>query len=178
MCFVGRLASVYNNTCCSSVGTLTVSTCEWYLDLKLKRQTDRNDFNDSPFAVGRQAAIKKPWTFEEKSAVEKSMSKKFIERFVVPGKNDCTACIKENAEALKERDWRAVKFYVKNRITALKRKAAGCWTCQSCFVVIWLADHFSYFFRSLADCFLCRLLDSFLHYSWTCVFFLTKWINQ
>ena len=51
------------------------------------------------------------------------MGKKFIEKFVVPGKNDCIACINANLEALKERDWRAVKFHVKNKITALKRKA-------------------------------------------------------
>lgn len=99
-----------------------MSICEWYLELKFNRQTVRNYFIDSAFRVGRRATIKKPWTIEEKSAVEKSMSKKFIERFVVPGKNDCTACIKENPEVLKERDWRAVKFYVKNRIAALKRK--------------------------------------------------------
>jgi hypothetical protein len=51
------------------------------------------------------------------------MSRKFIEKFVVPGKNYCISCINANPEALKERDWRAVKFHVKNKITALKRKA-------------------------------------------------------
>ncbi|CAL8311163.1 unnamed protein product [Gadus morhua 'NCC'] len=72
---------------------------------------------------GRHTTTKKPWTKEETSAVERSMSRKFIEKFVVPGKNDCIACINANPEALKERDWRAVKFHVKNKITALKRKA-------------------------------------------------------
>ncbi|KAG7235458.1 hypothetical protein INR49_002689 [Caranx melampygus] len=71
----------------------------------------------------RRPTTKKPWTKEESSAVDRSMSQKFIEKFVVPGKNDCIACINANPEALKERDWRAVKFHVKNKITALKRKA-------------------------------------------------------
>lgn len=84
---------------------------------------DRNYLNGSLFHVGRRPTLKKPWTREETSAVERSMRRKFIEKFVLPGKKDCIACINANREALKERDWRAVKFHVKNKITALKKKA-------------------------------------------------------
>lgn len=42
----------------------------------------------------------------------------------VPGKWECIACIKASPEALKERSWTAVKFYVKNRITAIQRESA------------------------------------------------------
>ena len=79
--------------------------------------------NGSLFHVGRRPTLKKRWTKEETSAVERSMSRKFIEKFVLPGKKDCIACINANREALKERDWRAVKFHVKNKIAALKKKA-------------------------------------------------------
>ncbi|XP_049905141.1 uncharacterized protein LOC126393210 isoform X3 [Epinephelus moara] len=90
---------------------------------KIPAQMEVSSSGISSSVKGRRPTVKKPWTKEETSAVERSMSKKFIEKFVVPGKNDCIACINANLEALKERDWRAVKFHVKNKITALKRKA-------------------------------------------------------
>ena len=40
----------------------------------------------------------------------------------VPGKEECLRCITAEPQALKNRDWRAVKYYVKNRITSLRRK--------------------------------------------------------
>ena len=75
-----------------------------WMDRWIDRQMDRNYLNSSLFHVGRCPTMQRPWTKEE-------------------GKNDCTACINANLEALKECDWRAVKFHVKNKITALKRKA-------------------------------------------------------
>jgi hypothetical protein len=46
----------------------------------------------------------------------------FILTCNVPRKEDCDKCLKSEPEALKNRDWKALKFYIKNRITALKRK--------------------------------------------------------
>lgn len=71
--------------------------------------------------LGRKDAVKKAWTPEECGAVQKHL-KRFIIMNQVPGKAECERCIEAEPEALKNRDWKAVKFFVKNRITALNRK--------------------------------------------------------
>lgn len=48
--------------------------------------------------------------------------KQFITSCVVPAKSDCEKCLRAEPEALKNRDWQTLKFYVYNRITAYKRK--------------------------------------------------------
>ena len=40
----------------------------------------------------------------------------------VPGKKYCEDCIAAEPQALGTRDWKAVKFFIKNKITALKQK--------------------------------------------------------
>ncbi|XP_029942327.1 uncharacterized protein LOC115384133 isoform X2 [Salarias fasciatus] len=70
-----------------------------------------------------ETSKKRSWTLAEVRAVEKTL-KPFIECGKVPGKSECTACLKASPDALKARSWTAVKFYVKNRITALKRQSA------------------------------------------------------
>ncbi|KAL6459441.1 hypothetical protein MHYP_G00329130 [Metynnis hypsauchen] len=62
-----------------------------------------------------------PWSVNEIHAVEKHMMG-FIQSWKVPGKADCVRCIEADPLALKNRDWFAVKFYVKNRITALQKQ--------------------------------------------------------
>ncbi|XP_036437432.1 uncharacterized protein LOC118815426 [Colossoma macropomum] len=62
-----------------------------------------------------------PWSVNEIHAVENHMMR-FIQSWKVPGKADCVRCIEAEPLALKNRDWLAVKFYVKNRITALQRQ--------------------------------------------------------
>ncbi|KAI4881902.1 hypothetical protein NFI96_004088 [Prochilodus magdalenae] len=62
-----------------------------------------------------------PWTSNEICAVEKRMMS-FIKSWKVPGKAECERCIEAEPLALQNRDWLAVKFYVKNRITALHKK--------------------------------------------------------
>ncbi|KAE8298900.1 hypothetical protein D5F01_LYC03409 [Larimichthys crocea] len=64
---------------------------------------------------------KTPWQQTEVQAVERHMNR-FITSCVVPGKTDCEKCLKAEPEALKNRDWQNLKFYVYNRITAYKRK--------------------------------------------------------
>lgn len=41
----------------------------------------------------------------------------------VPGKADCLNCMMASPGALEHRGWEGVKFYVKNRIVALKRES-------------------------------------------------------
>ncbi|XP_041666279.1 uncharacterized protein LOC121524831 [Cheilinus undulatus] len=70
---------------------------------------------------GKQTVVKRTWTPEECAAVERHL-KKFILMNQVPGKEDCQRCISAEPQALKSRDWRAVKYFVKNRIASLRRK--------------------------------------------------------
>lgn len=58
----------------------------------------------------------------EERLVEKTLSS-FIDCGKVPRKLDCVACLKALSEALKDKTWKAVKFYVKNRIT-IRHKSA------------------------------------------------------
>ncbi|KAK7881919.1 hypothetical protein WMY93_028093 [Mugilogobius chulae] len=68
----------------------------------------------------RRTVVKRTWNQREVKAVEKHLMH-FINSCRVPGKADCDKCLRLEKVALKRRDWLAVKFYVKNRITALKR---------------------------------------------------------
>ena len=72
--------------------------------------------------VVRRPVQRKKWQPEEIHAVEKHMMN-FIRTCHVPGKADCDGCLKSEPLHLKDRDWKAIKFYVKNRIDALKRKS-------------------------------------------------------
>ena len=71
--------------------------------------------------LGKQPAVKRSWTPEDCVAVERHL-RKFILRNEVPGKMDCQRCITEEPQALVNRDWKAVKYFIKNRITAMRRK--------------------------------------------------------
>lgn len=66
---------------------------------------------------------RRKWDMDEIKAVERHMMK-FIRMCKVPGKTDCLQCLQSEPHALKDRDWSAIKFYIKNRITALKRKSS------------------------------------------------------
>ncbi|XP_030579317.1 uncharacterized protein LOC115775929 [Archocentrus centrarchus] len=61
------------------------------------------------------------WSQEEIQAVEKTLMD-CIDSGTVPGKAQCMKCIEASPVALENRTWQAVKFYVKNRIDALKRE--------------------------------------------------------
>ncbi|KAL7405935.1 hypothetical protein ABVT39_010494 [Epinephelus coioides] len=70
---------------------------------------------------GKQSAVKRSWTPDECAAVDRHL-RKFIVRNQVPGKEACQRCITAELQALRNRDWKAVKYYIKNRISALRRK--------------------------------------------------------
>ncbi|XP_023182580.1 uncharacterized protein LOC111606694 [Xiphophorus maculatus] len=61
------------------------------------------------------------WNQEEIQAVEKTLMD-CIDSGKVPGKAQCMKCIETSPVALKDRTWQGIKFYVKNRIDALKRE--------------------------------------------------------
>ena len=62
---------------------------------------------------------KKPWSHEEKSAVEKHLSR-FITMIIAPGKKACAEAV-ELESALQCRSWEAVKYYVYNCIQMKKK---------------------------------------------------------
>jgi len=64
---------------------------------------------------------KRKWTEDEVKAVENKLLH-FITSGRVPGKRECEDCIRSAPVLLQNRTWEAVKFYIKNRITALKRE--------------------------------------------------------
>ncbi|XP_016116921.1 uncharacterized protein [Sinocyclocheilus grahami] len=74
-----------------------------------------------PPCKGKTAQKKTPWQQTEVQAVERHL-KPFIISGTVPAKSDCEKCLKAEPEALRNRNWKTVKFYVYNRITAYKKK--------------------------------------------------------
>lgn len=69
------------------------------------------------FSLVGNRALKRAWSKEEAAAVRRHLNK-FINLAKVPGKSPCQQCINAEQEVLGHRDRRAVKFYVKNLITA------------------------------------------------------------
>lgn len=115
--FTGRIYEHHKVLGSSKVGCQS-SDCYIHEFPTFCRNRDVNVFT---FFTARQSVKKRAWETEEILAVERHL-KSFITTCRVPGKRDCDKCLEQEKEALKNRDWLAVKFYVKNRITALKRK--------------------------------------------------------
>jgi len=72
-------------------------------------------------SLGKKTVKKRSWTQEESAAVERHLGR-FMRRNQVPGKRDCESCIAAESEVLETRDWKAVKYFIKNRISAMRRK--------------------------------------------------------
>ncbi|XP_042344430.1 uncharacterized protein LOC121944638 isoform X2 [Plectropomus leopardus] len=70
---------------------------------------------------GSQNQGKHKWEEAEIQAVEKHLMP-LIKAHKVPQKEDCVKCLEAESKALKNRSWKGVKDYVRNRITALKRQ--------------------------------------------------------
>ncbi|XP_014868173.1 PREDICTED: uncharacterized protein LOC106933438 [Poecilia mexicana] len=67
---------------------------------------------------------KPKWDEAEVCAVEKHLMR-FIKEHTLPQKDDCTRCLEAEPRALKNRSWRGIKDYVRNRITALQRQSGS-----------------------------------------------------
>ncbi|XP_065140476.1 uncharacterized protein [Paramisgurnus dabryanus] len=70
---------------------------------------------------GLSKCPKRKWTEEEVKAVENKLLD-CITSGRLPGIRQCEDCIRSAPELLKNRTWKSVKFYVKNRITAFRRE--------------------------------------------------------
>lgn len=69
--------------------------------------------------TGAKNGHKRKWKKSEIQAVERHLLY-FINQHKVPQKYDCIVCLEAEPEALRNRSWKGVKDYVRNRITALK----------------------------------------------------------
>ncbi|XP_037634002.1 uncharacterized protein LOC119493061 [Sebastes umbrosus] len=78
----------------------------------------------APLNKDNRGNSRRKWEDNEVRAVERHMMR-FIHKCKLPQKNDCIQCINAEPYALKDRNWTGVKNYVRNRITALKRKACA-----------------------------------------------------
>ncbi|XP_028330979.1 uncharacterized protein LOC114480757 [Gouania willdenowi] len=76
----------------------------------------------TPPKSGKRGVLKRPWSEAERVAVETHLSRNLME-LRVPAKADCERCL-ELCPLLvsNQRDWRAIKFYVHNRIQLLKKQ--------------------------------------------------------
>lgn len=54
-------------------------------------------------------------------AVEKHLMR-FIKEQIIPQKIDCVQCLEAEPGALRNRSWKGVKDYIRNRITALQNR--------------------------------------------------------
>ncbi|XP_040037720.1 uncharacterized protein LOC120822253 [Gasterosteus aculeatus] len=75
-----------------------------------------------PPKSGKRGVLKRPWSEDERVAVETNLKRNLME-LRVPAKADCERCL-ELCPLLvsNQRDWRAIKFYVHNRIQLLKKQ--------------------------------------------------------
>lgn len=76
----------------------------------------------APVKSGKRGVLKRPWSEAERVAVETHLKKNLLD-LRVPAKADCERCL-ELCPLLvsNKRDWRAIKFYVHNRIQLLKKQ--------------------------------------------------------
>lgn len=63
------------------------------------------------------------WSQQEKEAVV-SFFNVNIKKSIVPGKSQCTECIKKHP-VLNSRDWKKIKYFVKNQIQKNKCSVAN-----------------------------------------------------
>ncbi|XP_024144132.1 uncharacterized protein LOC112156174 [Oryzias melastigma] len=81
-----------------------------------------NKRRSTPPKSGKRGVLKRPWSEAERVAVETHLKRNLLE-LRVPAKADCERCL-ELCPLLvsNQRDWRAIKFYVHNRIQLLKKQ--------------------------------------------------------
>ena len=74
-----------------------------------------------PFIHFLAGKSKRPWSETERKVTEQHF-KDFLKEMKIPGKVDCQSCLNDN-QILRDngRDWKAVKIFVYNKITAIKR---------------------------------------------------------
>ncbi|XP_072314709.1 uncharacterized protein [Eucyclogobius newberryi] len=76
----------------------------------------------TPQKTGKRGVLKRPWSEAERLAVETNLKQNLIEHRV-PAKADCERCLQLCPMLVgNHRDWRAIKFYVHNRIQLLKKQ--------------------------------------------------------
>ncbi|XP_060916511.1 uncharacterized protein LOC132991681 [Labrus mixtus] len=85
------------------------------------KSEDKDTLSSQP---SHQRVKRRPWSLREREIVEHHF-KHFVEEMTIPRKVDCQRCVDEN-QTLRDnrRDWKAVKYYVHNKIISVKRKGS------------------------------------------------------
>lgn len=112
----GRLAEFYGR----SFDLITVNPDEKILEWDEKDRSIQQGHRSSGVHIVKAIGKKNPWQQTEVQAVERHMMH-FITSCTVPAKSDCEKCLRAEPEALNNRDWKNLKFFIYNRITAYKR---------------------------------------------------------
>ncbi|XP_049895877.1 uncharacterized protein LOC126387392 [Epinephelus moara] len=87
---------------------------------RLKKTANKTQHNDDDVS---KVQTKRPWSVEERTAVQRRMTK-FVALRKVPAKNDCLLCIEKESPVLSTRTWKDVKYFVYNEIVKVKKKLA------------------------------------------------------
>ncbi|CAL9707456.1 unnamed protein product [Knipowitschia caucasica] len=112
-----------NKKSSNAIGQIGARPAQGGLEDGLEEKEPLQEVTARPKAKGKVVVKKRKWTEEEIQAVEKTLMD-CIRTLKVPGKAQCLECINASQTALKGRTWEGVKFYVKNRIDALKRESS------------------------------------------------------
>ncbi|XP_041853923.1 uncharacterized protein LOC121648062 [Melanotaenia boesemani] len=108
-----------------SEGTATINQKETSMDKDCEDSTASckatEGIKKSSLPYSQKGTLKRPWSEMERKVTEQHF-KDFLRELKIPGKVDCQRCINDN-QILRDngRDWRAVKYFVHNKITAIKR---------------------------------------------------------
>ncbi|XP_005171592.1 uncharacterized protein isoform X1 [Danio rerio] len=132
----GRLAEYYGR----SLEEIRVEPDEKVVVWDEERRSTQEDLR-SPTVIGKRVQKKQPWQQTEVQAVERHMMN-FITSCTVPAKSHCESCLQAEPEALRNRDWKSLKFFIYNRITAYKRNLQSAGSLQSLCTAVSLQEPF------------------------------------
>ena len=88
---------------------------------KRHEHESEDEAEEPPRKRGRKGAVRRPWTQDERDAVQRHLGV-FLKRLLVPGKAQCEKILKTE-RALSQRSWRDLKNYVHNQVQ--KRRKLG-----------------------------------------------------
>jgi hypothetical protein len=78
--------------------------------------------DDNSKKTRNKKSQRRQWSNAEKDAIYQHLDK-FVKKggTKLPGKRDCVACIEKSGDVLKSRDWRTVKYCVRNMVARNKK---------------------------------------------------------
>lgn len=84
--------------------------------------SDEDEDSDYEQAISQKKQKKRKWSDAENGAIDRALNT-FIRDHKIPGKRACEQAIAMET-ALQGREWKGIKFHVKNRIVSIKRRTS------------------------------------------------------